>query len=509
MHKSHKLHALLNYFDEKDVRVRELPYTIDAQLLNGVAVQLEDVELRVNREIAARTLATTPVHLDNRGVYHAVRVDNSLSLVENQTTLSTVQGRRAGQWVTLTPWDDRLPIPSAYVADDTRVCVPLTNPVLFDVTGSGEAHDHVWDVKSVTPDVFPIPNHLTFYVEGLASPTLFLSILIEGETVPIPVWTRDRRNTSEVLVQSSEGVFTTTKIWATVSRVVVRGLPLGARLRCWSMPFTVPVVPDTSRPYVRAADRDVQFDRYWTLSSDENLLKEMFLLSNLSGLEVAHTYALPFPLSALAVEPHTWGLLTGGGTTLLYTDRREPLPARLDVTGLTREPLYGLDCQYNFTLPGAARYLHIRPVPYGRASKMALWRYLVEDPTGTLTVLLPDGSVVAYSGRAGWQRGQPTAVNLPLVHLGTYVITMECLDSQDQMSSDCFPYPNLVVTGTVCDISRLVSTIKGLAFDSRERLWVWTGDYAVPVRPRYDCYVLDVPTRMLYVTSAFDAIRYE
>jgi len=509
MHKSHKLQDLLNYFDEKDVRVRELPYTLDAQLLNAAAEQLEDVELRLTRECDARTLATTPVQLDNRGVYRAVRLTNDLALTAGQTILTTVQGHRGDAWVTLRPFDDRLPVPAAYVWDETRERVAFSDPVLFDVTGSGNAQTQAWDVKRTGSATLEIPNRLTFYVEAVGQAQFFLSVLLEGETYPVPVWMPDRRKTSEVMTRRSAGSFVTTKTWTRIDRITVRGLPAGARLRCWQMPFTLPAVLDAARPCFQASARGTAYERYWTVCADEHLLKEMFLLDNLSGLEVASTYALPFPVSTIAVEPRTWGLLAGGGTTLLYADRREPLPGRLDVTGLTREPLYGLECQYNFTRPGAVRYVYIRPVPYGGAARMQLWRYLIEDPVGHLHVLLPDGSLVEYAGGAGWQRETPKAVNLPLAATGTYVITMECLDDQNQASHDSFPYPNLVLSGTTFDLADLVPEIKGVAFDSRENLWVWTGDSAVPLRPRYDGYVLDADNRTLYVTEAFDQIRYE
>jgi hypothetical protein len=86
---------------------------------------------------------------------------------------------------------------------------------------------------------------------------------------------------------------------------------------------------------------------------------------------------------------------------------------------------------------------------------------------------------------------------------------MECLDDQSQRSHDSVPYANLAVTGQTYDLSAVVPAIQGLAFDSRENLWVWTGESLVPLRPRYDGYILDATTRTLYVTDAFDAVRYE
>jgi hypothetical protein len=71
MHRSHLTQELQNYFDVKDPRVREVPYTIDAQLLNLAAVELEDLDLRLQRE-SGRALRTVALNIDNRGVYFGV-----------------------------------------------------------------------------------------------------------------------------------------------------------------------------------------------------------------------------------------------------------------------------------------------------------------------------------------------------------------------------------------------------------------------------------------------------
>ena len=68
-YRSHRTQVLLNYFDISDQRVREEPYSIDAQLLNTAAIALDDSQQRIAREIASRTLATCPTGIDNRGLY--------------------------------------------------------------------------------------------------------------------------------------------------------------------------------------------------------------------------------------------------------------------------------------------------------------------------------------------------------------------------------------------------------------------------------------------------------
>jgi hypothetical protein len=77
--RSHLTQDLQNYFDPKDKRVREIPYTIDAQILNMAAVELEDLQFRINRE-HGRSFQTVPVNIDNTGVYYRGRIPASFDL---------------------------------------------------------------------------------------------------------------------------------------------------------------------------------------------------------------------------------------------------------------------------------------------------------------------------------------------------------------------------------------------------------------------------------------------
>lgn len=506
---SHRTQVLLNYFDSADQRIREQPYTIDAQLLNTAAIALDDNEQRVGREVAASLLATCPTGLDNQGVYYAVKLDPDFLLSSGQTTLTQILGTRGSQQVTLSPYDDRLPIPSWYEEDLTRTRTPLSDPLLFDITGTGDTLTQVWNIQSQGPFNLAIPNRLTFWVENVGDTTLYLNIFVEGDEYPKPVWVDQQSGASETVTRSSEGQFSSQNIWQNISTVTVRGLPAGARLRCWQMPFNLPAVLDVARPFTHAGYRDTFFDRYWMISPEQNLLEEMFMMDNYSALEYVQSYAMNVPLNAICVEPQTWGLLGASGSTLLYWDRRTPLPNQLTVTALNQEPLCGVDVSYDITKPGAVRSILIRPVPY-IPDNIAQWRYLVQDPDGIVFVLLPDGSYVNYSGGAGWQDGELPTLSLPLVKTGTYVITIECLGEDKTVTADSFPYPNFATpVDHVYDLSALLPGIQGIAYDSLQQLWVWTGDYAVPLRPHYDGYLLEADSRILYLTDTYDSVQYE
>jgi hypothetical protein len=210
----------------------------------------------------------------------------------------------------------------------------------------------------------------------------------------------------------------------------------------------------------------------------------------------------------VAVEPRTYGLLAVSDSTLYYVDRREPMPSRLDVTGLTKEPLYSLNVVFDEARPGRTRYVSLQPLAHSGADSVRLWRYLLQCPDGQIFAITPDGAFVPYSGGAGWRSGVPAEVSVPVTNAGTYVFTIECLDNSNQPVVDNFPYPNLQLNPAKSfDLSDLVPEARGIAYDSRDRLWIWTGDLAVPVALRYDGYVLESDTRTLYLTDQYEKVK--
>src|SRR5208282_6474637 len=113
-------------------------------------------------------------------------------------------------------------------------------------------------------------------------------------------------------------------------------------------------------------------------------------------------------------------------TELISTmDRRTPMPDNMVETGLTQEPGFGLNVHYDYTRPGDTKYAYVEPVAYAGASTITQYRYVVEDPTGTLYILLLNGDFQQYSGTNGWQGGSPQPVSFPLTKTGTYLITLE------------------------------------------------------------------------------------
>jgi hypothetical protein len=508
MKKSHTIQQMLNYFDSNDTRVRENSTTIDAQLLNVAAEQLDDLEQRTTREIQARSIHSVPACIDNRGVYQAVRLPSGYVLPPEGTD-PTIEGLRGGVWTTINPYDDRLPVPVRVEMDPNREPFLLSNPVIMDVTGSGDDDAQIWDLKSATPGVLTLGNRLTFFFEGLSPVASLLDILIEGERYPRPAWVGERVQSHEILTTGVDGILESQFAWAVVNKITVRNMPSGARCRCWILPVTVPQFPEITRNFTHFAYRNRLFPRYWVIDNINRVLLEQYHSNNFIGLEYVQSYSLPEAFAGLAIEPNTWGMYTVSAGKLYYSDRREPWPDDLSVTGITREPLYGIDVVYDQTQPGVTRYAELRPVSYAGAGRCNEFRYLVEDPAGTLSILLPDGSLAVYSGSTGWRRGQPRSVSLPLLQIGTYVFSIECMDQNGQSTVDYAPYANLAFTPLVTlDLSLVTSTAKGIAFDHLQRLWLWTGDYAVPLRVSYDAYVLDRDSSTVFLTDLYEQVRF-
>lgn len=511
--KSHLLQILMNYWDSTDVRSRENQTAIESQLLNMAAVELEDLQLRITRE-TSQSLQEVPTNIDSGGVYHSSTVPSSVVPALDATTFNSVQGMSGDVVSTLNPYDDTLPVPTR-IEVDADGAIAISNPILFTLIGSGDPQAQMYTVQYVAPGTFPIPNQLTLWVDqpGLNTPQVELTIT--GETAPQPAWIAERRKTIEVVKITGEGHAVTRNRWAVIDKIAVRGLPLGTRLRGWSMPFALPATPDDARPYSTPEDRDILFPRYWQISNSEELLKELYRAGGFTGLETVNTYSLNNDLIDVAVEPNTNGLYAVSANTLYYADRREFMPDT-SLTGIPAEPMYGLQVAYDITKSGTIRYVTLSGVPYAAAENVAQYRYLVGIDTSIsesiggnaafTNSILPDGSLGPLN--FGWRGGPPQPISFPMLNIGDYQFRLECQDSSGTLTYDVVPWHNAMFMPLASlDLSNLIDVVAGLAFDSYGTLWIWNGSFAIPVTIHYDGYVYDPDTKKIFLTDSYDSVQ--
>jgi hypothetical protein len=497
MKRSHTTQVLQNYFDPTDRRSRESSTSLEAQLLNLAANPLEDLDLRITRE-NAQSLQTVPVNIDNGGVYYSGRVPQAFLTGPDQTTFTSVVGQSGATQRTLVPYDDRLPTPSRV---EVGTPVALSNPVMFTLVGSGDDRLLEFTVQYAAPGKFPIPNKLSLWVDQIGLDSVSVTLTIVGEVAPQPAWFAERRKTTEVLTLNGEGYFSTRNRWAVIDKIAVRGLPLGVRLRGLSMPFNLPATPDQQRPLTTPEDRDLTFARYWQISSDENLLKEMYRAGGFTGLEAYRTYLMNDSLIDLAVEPNTYGMYAISSSTLYYFDRREDLPTMVG-TGLSAEPLFGLQVLPDPMRTGPVRFVVLSGVPYASANEIFQYRYTVNG----VNSILPDGSLGAMD--RGWRGGAPQPVSFPLQNIGDYTFQLELQDGNGTTTIDVVTYNNAAATPLKSlDLTNLIDVPTGIAFDSYGTLWVWNGSYAIPIVIHYDAYVFDADTQTIFLTDPYDNVQ--
>lgn len=500
---SHITQTLLNYFDETDIRIRQAKYTLDAQMLNVYAQSMEMSNLRVTRETNGRYLTTCPLNVDNKGVYYAFQVPSNVALATdaNGNLLPTVNvaGSVGSGWIPISPLVDTLPIPYSIEIDTSVSPVIMDNPVLFDITGDGS--------PQTVSFTMPLPNKLLFWLDELGGSNVAVDARITGEVYPQTVWVNEDSPHSEQVKLTDAGPVESSLLWQSVDSIIIHGLPVGARLRGYALPFGLDGVPDLARPYAHHYWREITFPRFWTTNG--LLLQENYVRNRFAGMEYAFSYLMDTPPSSVAVEPNTNGMFVTSGTTLYYADRREPLPDALPVTGISAEPLYSLDGGYAVDYPGNLRYLYIYTHAGSRAHQLTQFRYLLTDPLSTTYVLDPGGFLIQYKSSAGWRGGLvPPPVHIPLNLNGTYLITLEMMDQSNTITRDYMPYLNASFNPlATLDLSTVVPTVQGIAFDSHQRLWVWTGSVAVPLLIHYEAYVFDPTTRTIYLTDPHNQIK--
>jgi hypothetical protein len=511
-YKSHRQAVLQNYFDPKDARTRENPVSIDGQLLGCAACALDDAYLRYGRELNALKLPYCPTGIDNNGVYYSANLDPNYPISSDATQLNSLTGSNVpGQNINITPYDDRLPVPAGYTLDPERTSAKVLNPLLTSFTGSGNNQDGDYLIfNNEVNQTLPIINRVSFWLDNTFYTNLYVQIAVYGTKFPQNPWNISVKDEVEMITLTSEGYASTISAWVYISNIVVRGLPPGGILNCFSIDFNLPASPDKQRPVTLPGFRGQTFDRYWQVDPTENLLKEVYYLDSLSGLVYQQSYNQSTPVSCVAVEPNTWGGVMGGGTTLQYFDVREPMPD-LSGTGLTIAPNYGLDIFYDVSIAGSSRNVIIRPIPYNLTTTIIQYRIILDQPDGSLIVVLSDGSYVNYSGNAGWQSGSPQTLTIPLTQTGTYKITLQCLDTNNKITSDVYPYNNFDITSIVkgnYDLSGLIVDIVGVAYDFLGCLWVYDGVWAIPLVPYYYGYILDPIGRVIYMTDKWESISY-
>jgi hypothetical protein len=497
--KSHITQVMQNYLDYTDVRSRQNATSIEGQLLNMAAIELEDLNLRAFRE-SSQTLITVPTNIDNGGIYYGGQVPQSLIPTDIPPTFSNVIGINGSSYTTLVPYVDTLPVPTRIELNSAEA-VALDDPILFTNIGSGNTQLLVWTVQYAYPGAFPVPNVLTVWVDQLSTYQSNVTLTIVGEIYPQPAWVAERKSTTEVITISGEGIAVTQNRWSVISQIAIRGLPIGARIRGWSLPFNLPAAPDFARPFSTPQDRLLTFDRYWQIDNENGLLNEMYEYGGFTGLVIYTPYLINDVLQDVAVEPNTYGIYAASETTLYYADRREVMPSCVG-TGLTTEPLFGLQIALDITQTGPTRYVVLSGVAYANASAIFQYRYTVN---GT-NCILPDGALGPITG--GWRVGAPQPVSVPLLQEGDYTFQLQMQDGNGVTTFDVVPWHNATFTPLASiDLTSIIDTVVGLTFDSYGTLWIWNGTFAIPVILHYDAYVYDSLSQSIFMTDPYAGLQ--
>ena len=505
MIRSHITQNLQNYFDENDTRVRRYPNTLDAQLLNAAAGLLEEHEMRLHREIRGRYPALCPLHLDNRGVYYKVQLPAGFQLqsdAQGNLLPPTVKVKDSGTEIQLQAFDDLLPVPAAIEEDLAQDPIPLASPKAGTFATT--------DAAPLTPGVLPIPNRLSFWLEGLGDNTGAVQVLVTGQPHPRNLWPGRSVQKTETLQLSSEGFSRTSTVWYAVDSVRVYFLPEGATLDVYLLDMGLPFTADPDRSYTHPDYRDALFPRYWQIG--ENELKEVYYHGPAdgfsSGLPLVTSRQIDFRLLDLAIEPHTRGMFAIRDGALYYLDRREPMPntTALRTAGLTAEPRWGLNVTADIYSEPARRAL-LQPEAYANAGEAVGYRFLMQAPDGGSYLINSTGEPVVYKP-SDWINGQPPAeLSVVLPEPGSYVFTLETRGGLDySVSRDACPWVDLefapAATFSLGDLSGAL----GLAFDPAERLWIWDGAYLHRMLLKYDGFAFDPAGRALYLTQKYDEV---
>jgi len=171
-----------------------------------------------------------------------------------------------------------------------------------------------------------------------------------------------------------------------------------------------------------------------------NFLQESYFRNRDAGYEPGTNWAAPGGISAIAIEPNTYGIFTAQGGILSYCDRRERMPGNLERTGIMVEPPYSLMVIYNPVVPSGAPLRHHPRDPNSGARSLDRYRFTVTYPDGSLYAILPTGALTRATATAGWRQGQIPEIQFGIGPAGSYLFTLETSDLSGTAQVDYFPF---------------------------------------------------------------------
>ena len=91
--------------------------TLDAQLLNPLALRLEEIQLRLKREQGVADINNVPLNIDNQGTYYKLQIPDTYEFQADSEGNLIAPGVRAftaeQRWKILSAYDDTLTVGSA------------------------------------------------------------------------------------------------------------------------------------------------------------------------------------------------------------------------------------------------------------------------------------------------------------------------------------------------------------------------------------------------------------
>lgn len=115
----------------------------------------------------------------------------------------------------------------------------------------------------------------------------------------------------------------------------------------------------------------------------------------------------------------------------------------------------------------------VRSLEYARADQLTHFRYLIEFPGGAQMTVARDGQLAPFNASVGWRRGVPYSFSVPLQDPGSYLFVIETMDQQNHITREAVAYCSQeLAPRAVLELSDLAPQVQGVAFDSRQRLWI-------------------------------------
>ena len=514
--------------------IRHWPFSTGQQVMNPTGLDIQRVTQQLYEERNNMFLSSADINLidklyrvdlDNGMTFNLIESADGVELYSTPTVFATIDDTEYQITIAKnndikTLWYEAIPsrIEDADEAYHHEEVIPRTE---------------VGSLASVTPASINLYGHLYITVRDNNTWSYRGRTKIFYPKVFIKGITRKRTELTEAVPIAYNGTFKTINQWLSVEEVFVSYMDETASLTVETLPFDQESALDTRNIVVMPTG--IESRRFVRLGEQlwgSSLVTEGFTVNDLTtiqlGVNVKDTeYEIELlddngdniTAVGMALKQNTNYVFVATATHMYVYDTRLPYPDTKQLeqdSPDTKMDLYSDRWVYprDETATVSTDNLDVSNPPWK-------YRWTLQEPDGTISYLLDDGSKVptttdAWLDNLRWEEGFWKELNMDILldEVGTYIVTIECLYSDLYFPNKTFTrttrmllYVPAIRPEVTFELPLGLNDSDGIMFNSDGDLWFLKTNAVYKADVFYDYFLVDYERNIVWLRENYSSVR--